>query len=1012
MKPSSSALALATVAALSALGVILARTIPASVFPEVTFRRAIVLADSGDLPAAQMLVSVTRPLEQAAYSVPGVTMVRSITTRGGTEIDVLFSEDTDPESATHTLNAAVSEARSSIPLGVKTQTRLLTTGTFPILSVSISSRDRSLAELTDIANGDLIPALNRIAGTYRVGAVGAKYREFVVRLDPARLGAHHLGPADVAAALARDSVIASPGRINDSHRMMLAVVSSAMTGAAEIEDAPIATLAGQPLRVRDVGSVELGIVEDYIRTSSESGASILVDVGRRPSGNTIEIARQARAILAGFRDRYSGVNFSVSYDQSALVEESAYSVRDAIALGLALAVLVVLAFMTSLVSAAIAAVVVPCTVCITAVLIKAAGGTFNMMTLGGLAAGIGLFIDDAIVMIEAIHASRAAGADTPTAVAEAVSRLARPLVASTATVAVVFVPFIFISGVTGAFFRALAVSLGGGLAISLALAMWFTPALEVALEPLRRVSRAPGPMFGLVRRAYAVALAPFVRVPALAIVVAAASIGAAYGIFRGLGSDYLPPLDEGAFVLDYLTPPESTMDDTAAMLAKIEDVLKSTPEVAAFSRRTGTQLGFFLTESNRGDISVRLKADRQRSIGDVMESIRARIAAGLPAVHVEFSQMLQDLLGDLAGNPAPIEIKVFGPDSESIRATAARIANEIKSIPGFVDVFNGLTLSLPERRIVVAGGRAARFGLSAEDIRAALDAIIQGTVAANVISEDRIMGVRVGYPNSFHRHLSVLSEVTIRSAAGEMIPLDAIASMTTEPPRPEIERERQRPVVRVTARLEGVDLGGAVAAARAKLARIAMPPGVSVEFGGLFAQQAEAFDELTVVMIFGIVAMFLIVVWEFGRFAPALATIVAAMASLAGSLAALAAAGATLNISSFMGIIMVVGITAKNGIILLDRAENLRARGESAARAILDAAATRLRPIAMTTIATAAGLAPLALGLGAGARVQQPLAIAVIGGLAFAMIASTPIASGIYLIGTRDPAQAKPPTLI
>ena len=1002
MTPRSSTLAVLSVLAASVLGIVLARTIPSAVFPEIIFRRATILADSGDLPAEQMLASVTRPLEEQAYSVPGVSLVRSTTTRGSAEIDVTFGEDADPQASFQMLNAAVAHARSQLPNDTALDATLLTTGTFPIVDLSLSSKVRSLPELTDIVNYDLVPSLHQIEGTYRVGVIGGKYREFVVRLDPARMLQHDMSPADVVTGLQKNNVIASAGRMNESHRMLLTVVTTDLHQADQIAAVPLTAAGGQPVRVSDVGSVELGIKEDYVRAASENGAAVLVGISRRPSGSTEQVAAEARQILAEFRQRYPDVKFSISYDQSDLVAESLKSVRDAIVLGLALAVLVVLAFTMSPLSALIAAVVVPCTVAITFVAMKAADLTFNMMTLGGLAAGIGLFIDDAIVMIEAIHRELAAGKDTAIAVAEALKSLRRPLFASTMTVIVVFGPLVFTSGITGIFFRSLAATLGGGLAISLVLAIYFTPAMELAIARFRRRAREAGRIFHGVQTAFLTAVRPFVRFPVLAIPCAIVSVLVAYFVYNSIGTDYLPPLDEGAFILDYLTPPQSTMADTTALLESIQSILKSTPEVAAFSRRTGTQLGFFLTESNRGDMSVRLKADRKREIDDVIDSIRTRILNTVPGVRIEFSQVLQDLIGDLSGVPEPIEVKVFGPDQKTIEPTAQQVANRLRSIHGLVDINNGIVESIPEQAVIVDNTSAAHYGLSADDIRTALDSAIQGTVATNVLSGDRLVGVRVRYPDAFREDLGTLSEVILKSGSNARVPLASVTKINFLGATNEIDRERQRPVVHVTARLEGIDLGTGIEAVKQNLARLQLPAGVSLEYGGLYAQQQQAFHELALVLVAGTFMMFLVLVWEFARLAPAIACLVAAMSCLAGSFIALFVTGMTLNISSFMGIIMVAGITAKNGILLLDHAEREVGAGTKPAAALVDAATVRLRPIMMTTLATAAGLFPLALGYGAGAKVQQPLAIAVIGGLAFAMFLSTPLAGGLYLIGTRS----------
>jgi CzcA family heavy metal efflux pump len=1001
VKRSNHILAVLAVVGLSILGILLAFSIPSSVFPEITFNRAIIMADAGDLPPEQMIVTVTRPLEETAYGVIGVSLVRSTTTRGSSEIDVTFSEAVDPTTSFQLLNAALGEVRGRLPAGTAIETRLLTTGTFPIVDLSMSSKIRTLPELTDIAFYDIVPSLHRIPGVYRVEMIGGKYREYVVRIDPAKLLAHDLGPEDVVAGLAKANIIESAGRITDAHRMLLTVVTADISQPEQVAAVPIANVGGQPVMVRDIGSVELGIQEDYIRTAAEDGPALLVGISRQPSGNTVEISDQTRQLMQALELRYPDVHFSLSYDQAALVTESFKSVRDAIALGLALAVLVVLIFTGSIVSAIVAAIVVPCTLAITFVVMKAFGLSFNMMTLGGLAAGIGLFIDDAIVMIEGIHRARAKGTATAEGVAAAVKELGRPLFASTMTVVLVFAPLIFLSGITGTFFRALAITLGAGLFISLLIAIYFTPALEIAFERMRRAAHPAGRMFTSIRDAYIGAVRPFVRMPALAIVLAIVSIGIAWALYQSLGTDYLPALDEGAFILDYTTPPQSTLDDTLAMLVNIEAILKATPEVAAFSVRTGTQLGFFLTESNRGDISVRLKPNRSRDIDTIMDDVRGKILSNVPGVRIEFAQVIQDLIGDLSGTPEPVEVKVFGSDEAAIADTARHVAEELRKIPGMADVFDGIVLSNPEEAILVDEVAAERYGISATDVHDALRSVIEGTIATQVRVGDRLYGVRVRYPENFHHDLSSLSEVMLKTPSNGRVPLSLLTTMKFLGERAEIDHERLRPVLHVTARLTGnLDLGTAISEAQSRLRHLILPPGVSLEYGGLYAEQQKAFSQLALVLLAGAAVIFLILIWEFGRLAPAMACLIAAMASLAGSLAALWLTGITLNISSFMGIIMVAGITAKNGILLLDHAESRIGAEVAPALALIEAAEVRLRPILMTTLATAAGLLPLALGIGAGAKVQQPLAVAVIGGLVFAMLFATPLAGGIYLLGT------------
>ena len=1002
------ALALFLAIAGGVVGIILATGIPSAVFPEIVFPRAIVLADNPGLPREQMLVAVTRPLEEAAYGIPGTRLARSTTSRGSAEIDVDFVEGTDLNAGFQLLNAAIGEVRSRMPAETEVRSRLLTTGVFPVIDLSISSQVRSLPELTDIAIYDLIPALHRIAGVYRADVVGGKYREYVVRLDPAAMLAHRLTPRAVVSGLAAANIVASPGRVMDEHRMLLTVASAEIHGEQDLMQTAVAEIDGRPVRIADIGTVVTGIIEDYIRAASERGPAVLIGISRQPSGNIETIAAQTNALINDARKRYPDVSFSISYDQSTLVSESYRSVRDAIALGLALSFIVVLVFTRSILSGAIAALIVTDCVAITALAMRAAGLTFNMMTLGGLAAGIGLFIDDAIVMIEGIHAQRAGGASPDEAAERAHARLARPLVGATLTAIVVFLPLAGLSGVTGTFFRALAITLGAGLAISLGLALYVTPALEIAVSRIRRKPKEREPLMDKIRGGFASIVARFVSVPALAAILTVGALAASCAIYRSLGTDYMPAIDEGAFILDYTTPAQSTTADTQDILAQIETILRSTPAVAAFSRRTGTQLGFFLTESNRGDISVRLKSDRSRGIDEIISDVRKRIETQLPAVRIEFTQVIQDFIGDLSGSPEPIEVKVFGAQQDQIEGTARNIATAIRNIPGLVDVFDGIVLSSPEQQMAVNQMQAKRYGISVDDVRDALQAAIEGTVATSIRTGDRMIDVRVRYPDSYHLSLDELSKISIQSPANGPIPLSTLVDQSFGGESPELARERLSPVVKVTARLEGIDLGSAVAAVQREIAKIQLPAGIHIEMGGLYAEQQSAFRGLAIVMIMGLLAVFAVLLWEFGNVAAAIAILLASMACLAGAFAGLYAANLTLNISSMMGLIMVAGIAAKNGILLFDEIEQGDAAGASLVDSVSNAVRVRIRPILMTALATIAGMMPLALGAGSGAQIQQPLAIAVIGGLAVSILLSTPLTAGLYaLLSWRIPLQLK-----
>ena len=979
-----------------------ALTMPLAVFPEVAFHRITVIARSGNLPVEQTLTAVTQPLENVLAGVLGVEIIRSQTTRGGTQIDLTFGWKGDMLRSLQLVQAAMEEVRPSLPPDSRMEARLLDTSAFPIVGVAVTSRQRTLAELSDFVIYEAVPQLRTIPGVYRVELNGAKIREYALTVDPERLVAHRLELGTVERAVRDANVIIAGGQVRDGYHLVLTVVHGRGARADTLTDIVVAEDRGAPVRLGDVAQIEAAVREDFTRAAANGTPAALIGISRQPTGNAVVISDGVRDRIGSLARAHPDYAFSVFYDEADLVHDSVGSVRDSIAIGLVLAVATIFFFIADVRATLVAAAVIPATVLISCIVLRTFGMTFNLMTLGGIAAGIGLVLDDAIVVVENFHRHHASGQAGENVLKVSMGEIAHALFGSTLTPVVVLLPLGFLGGVAGAFFRPLAVTMSVALLVSLALALTFTPALATTLEPvrIRPVRRNPGDrLTRWLVRFYARSLGWTLAHAWVAVLVGAGFVALAWVAYRHVETGFVPVMDEGAFVLDYWAPPGTSLEETVHMLETVDVILAHTPEVTAFSRRTGAELGFFLTETNRGDYSVRLRRGRRRPIEAIMAGVREEVHVRSPGLRVEFVQILQDMIGDLSGNPNPVEVKLFGPDEAALER-AARAANRlVERIDGVVDNFDGITDVGPTYHVEVDEQRAKMVGLSAVAVQAWLETAITGSVVGQVLEGDRAIPLRLRYPEPVRTDMRAIQDLTLIAPGAQLAPLAALAHLGPGPVAVQRARENLRQLVRVTARLEGRDLGSVTRDVRAALAReLVLPAGVRLEYGGLYASQQQAFAELVEVFLAAIACVVAVLLIEFGSVAAALAIVIGSSLALSGSLAALWATGTALNVSSMVGMIMVVGIVAKNGILLLDFAARDATGTDDINAALVRAGSVRLRPILMTSLAAVAGLAPLAFGIGAGGQMQQPLAIAILGGVSLAILFSLIGVPLLYLL--------------
>ncbi|GGA55311.1 multidrug ABC transporter [Edaphobacter acidisoli] len=999
---------------LTLAGVYVAFQVPISVFPETNFPRVVIGVDNGVMPVEQMEVTITKPIEDAVNSVPGLMTVRSTTSRGSAEVSLFFDWNVDMYRTLQLTDAALAKVMQSLPATAKVTTNRLTFATFPIVAYSLSSDTLSQTDLWELATYNLKPPLNRVDGVSTVLVQGGAVPEFHVVPNLARLQAAGITLLDLNNAIQASNIIDSPGLYEANHQLILGLVGAQAHSADELAHLVIKTTpSGAPIHVADVATVEPGTMPVYTTVTANGKPSVLINITRQPSSNTVSVANAVAAEVAQLRHTLPpGVILTPFYDQSELVRESINSVRDAILIGLILACIILFLFLQDWTSALIAGLVIPVTVAVTILFLWMIGESFNLMTLGGLAAAIGLVIDDAIVVVENVVLHRDSGESRIESVRKALKEITVPLIGSTITPVVVFLPLISVIGVTGTFFRALAVTMTAALLTSLLLALTWTPALSLFLLRKRHTVETPeaeegsgGRVLKPILRAHARVLNLALAKPLLLAAACGILVLGTFFAYRSLGSDLLPEMDEGGFILDYIMPAGSSLTETNRVLEHVERILHNTPEVEITSRRTGLQMGLApVTEANTGDFTVKLKDKRSRGIDEVMNDVRQQIKSTEPELDVEFTQVLQDMINDLSNAPEPIQIKVFSNDQNLLNEECPRIADAISKIKGVVDVENGIdnTISGPATDFQVDPVVAARMGFTPSEVAEDATAILDGLTPTDpMIVDGRPYTIRIRLSPDTRTSLDAIRNTVFNSSSGHTATLGSLATIEQLPPQNEILRENLQQMAVVTGRLEGSDLGTAMTNVRQTVDDMHLPAGLHIEYGGTYAEQQKSFHDLIRVLLLALALVFGVLLAEFRNFSAPIAILSSSILSIAGVVFALLITQTTFNVASFMGLIMVIGIVAKNGILLLDADERFRAAGVSPRDAMLHAAQRRLRPIMMTAIAAVCGMLPLAFALGAGSQMLQPLAIAVIGGLCLSMLLSLIVTPVVYYLLTR-----------
>jgi len=958
--------------------------LPVAIFPRVNFPRVVVNLDAGDRPAERMAIEVTWPVEEAVHSIPGVRNVRSATSRGSADVSINFAWGEDMVAAMLQVESAINQTLSLLPQGTSFRVRRMDTTIFPVLAYSLTSNAHSLIELRDIALYQLRPLLSTIAGVARIGILGGDIEEYRVTVNPARLASYNLTLSDVSKALSAANVISAVGRLEDHYKLYLIISDTQLPSLDLIRETILRSGENGMVRLGDVATVQRDMAPQWTRVTADGHDAVIFQVYQQPGGNTVQIDNAIKGKLGEFRKQLpEDVKIANWYDQSELIVASAASVRDAVIIGVVLAALILLVFLRNLKITLIAIVSVPSVLAATILMLYSLHMSFDIMTLGGMAAAVGLIIDDTIVMVEhIIRRLRDGTGNHHNKTMLAAREFTKPLAASSASTIIIFAPLAFLSGVTGAFFKALSLTIAASLIISFFVAWLAVPILADHLLSEKDTNQKEGGLLTeWIHWAYEVIMHRMMTHPWLALSFVVPLIALGWFSYKHVGSGFMPAMDEGGFVLDYRTPSGTSLTETDRLLRQVEAILQSTSEVDTYSRRAGLRLSGGVTEANEGDFFIRLKSFPRRDINRVMDEIRARVERSVPGIAIEMAQLMEDLIGDLTAVPQPIEIKLYSDDGALLVRLGPQVAEAIKKISGVVDVRDGVVIAGDALNVRVDRVKASLEGVDPESITQMLSDYLSGMVTTHVQRGPKMVGVRVWVPSNVRATDREISNLQLRAPDGHLFPLKRIATLTVVTGQPQIMRDDLKQMIAVTGRISNRDIGSVIKDVKGVLSLPGLiPNGVYYNLGGLYAQQQIAFAGLIAVFVAAVVLVFLLLLFLYERFRVAFAMLTATLLALSAVFIGLWLTGTEINISSMMGMTMIVGIVTEVAIFYFSEYQDLP-NSLDRNTALIIAGKNRIRPIAMTTFATILALLPLALGIGQGSSMQQPLAIAIISGL-------------------------------
>jgi CzcA family heavy metal efflux pump len=955
-----------------------------ALFPEITFPKIKIIADAGEQPVDQMMLTVTRPLELAIKKVPDLKRVRSATSRGSCEISAFMKWNSDIDLGQQRIESRINEIRNILPPDVEITVERMNPSILPVIGYTLEGKGRSPIDLKYIATYTIKPFLSQVDGISEIRIIGGKEKEFWVELDQYKMSALGLTPEKISNALSESDFIRSNGFISDYRMLYLTVTDMMLKDKAQLENLVIQNDGKRIITIKDISAVNIREAKEYVKINANGKQSILVAVIKQPNTNLVDLSDRMETKLNDLRKILpAGVEIRPYYIQADFVRDTVRSVSDAMWLGLLLAIIVAILFLRSLKASSVILFTIPVTLLLTIIVLYATGQTLNIMTLGAVAAAIGLIIDDAIVVVEQIHRTHEENPEESSnnLIHKAIHYLFPAMVGSSLSTIVIFLPFVLMSGVAGAYFKVMTDAMIIVLVCSFFVSWIALPVLYLLLTREGKKHSIKPKVF--VKKQKWVTF--FITRPWLSISFIILLIISIILILPKIETGFLPEMDEGSIVLDYKSPPGTSLEETDRILREVEKIIAVIPEVETYSRRTGTEMGFFITEPNNGDYLIQLKKDRKRSTEEVIEDIRARVEATQPALQIDFGQVFGDMLGDLMASVQPIEVKIFGTDRKKLEEYSKQVAEIVNNVPGTADVFDGIIITGPSVMMFPDQNRLALFGLTPASLQFQAQTMLEGNIVGSVNEKEQFTNVRMIYPGSNKAGVEDLKKLQVFLPGGTLKSVTEFADFHIIEGDPEIQRENLQNMGVITARLSSRDLGSVMQEITSRISEeIKLPEGYSIVYGGAYAEQRQSFNELLIILITACLLVFCVILVLYKDFRISLAILGIGILGISGSILSLFITGTPLNVGSYTGLIMIVGIIGENAIftILQFREARLTMIVDDS---IVYAISTRLRPKLMTAFGAIISLFPLAIGVGTGAQLHQPLAIAIIGGFLIAI---------------------------
>jgi len=982
-----------------------------SLFPDVTFPKIKIIADEGLQPVNKMMLTVTKPLENVIKQVPDLQTVRSTTSRGSCEISAYMNWGADIDLSQQRIQSSIDQIKNDLPPDVNITVEKMNPSILPVSGYTLESHSRSPIELQQLATYTVKPFLSQVDGVSEIRVIGGKVKEYWLILNTQKMSALGITPDIISNALAQTNFVKSGGYLSDYKRMYLTITNATIGTKQQLEDMVISNDRKRITQLKDVAQVQINEGIDYTKINANGQAGVLVAVIKQPNANLISVSADMDQKVEDLKKLLpADVTIKPYYVQADFVNDAVKSVSDSLWIGLLLAIIVAIIFLRSVKASFTILITIPVTLCLTLIVLYALGYTFNIMTLGALAASIGLIIDDAIVVVEQIHRMHEEYPDelTRNLLKKAIDYLFPAMIGSSISTIVIFIPFLFMTGVAGAYFSVLTNTMIITLVCSFFVTWIGLPVIYLLLtRPKTSQELKVKHKSGHVKSQKWVSY--FILRPWLALLIVAGLILIMVIIPPLLKTGFLPDMDEGSIVLDYTSPPGTSLEETDRILREVEKIIVKEPEVEAYSRRTGTQMGFYITEPNTGDYLIQLKKNHKKTTEEVISDLRQKIASTQPELTIDFGQVITDMLGDLMESAQPIEIKVYGDDVQKLQLLSKQIATTVGTVKGTADVFDGIVIAGPSISIVPNFNQLAQYGVSPLELQSQTQVALEGNVVGSMIEKNQLSPIRMVYPGNRSLSINDVKNMNIFLAKGQLIPINQLATVAVDSGSAEINRENLQSMGVITARMENTDLGTVMLGIKKAVAKnVVLPEGYHIEYGGDYAQQQQTFKELLYILITACLLVFGVILFLFKQFRIAFLILIISLLGAAGGLLALFITNTPLNVGSYTGLIMIVGIIGENSIFTFLQFKESALEG-TVDSAIIYSISTRLRPKLMTALGAIIALTPLALGIGAGAQLHQPLAIAVIGGflaaLPLLLIVLPSMMRILYKNGFVNPAQ-------